>query len=504
MRKQRHGSLRVLQALGAAAGASLLLVVGPLGLAVAGGQTTLLGYNATTLAVGAQFAFNVPNVLPLPNENLIEEDIPFARINLGQGPVVDALGAAYYPGDVAAQIGTLLQTDGFPFPVPNDTVLAESKYPTSPGYTGSATYGANPATATPAQPSAFYATADSSDAGGDASGFVSNLALDNEGITPTLPLGGGPSTADSLVDIGNVNSTSHVVLGASSITSTALSSVKSIDIAGLVDIAGVTGTASTTSDGTTGTPTAGLQVGQVTVDGDSAYIDATGVHVPDTDSTSAGGFSPAQLQQTINGTFGQDGITVTLINPTLTSSGGTASANAGGLEVSIAHQLDVPFVPGEPNVPLPQLGNQGLPAGNYTVTTSITFGLAQTSVAATSLAGEISPVPSTTVTTVAPTSVAPTGNTGNTGTGGSAGTLGSTTQSFSVPTGSVQSLAPTGLGSSPTSAPTSLASTPASFPIPSVPAPLGWAITGALGCFIFCYPLLLLARYQFIPRGRRR
>ena len=87
----------------------------------------------------------------------------------------------------------------------------------------------------------------------------------------------------------------------------------------------------------------------------------------------------------MNGTLGQDGITIALLSPTLTTNGAQASANAGGLQISISHQLDVPFIPGEPTIPVPELGNIGLPAGLYTVTTSITFGLAQASVSASAL-----------------------------------------------------------------------------------------------------------------------
>ena len=36
--------------------------------------------------------------MPLPNENLIEEDVPFARTNVAGGPVVDSVAAPYYPG----------------------------------------------------------------------------------------------------------------------------------------------------------------------------------------------------------------------------------------------------------------------------------------------------------------------------------------------------------------------------------------------------------------------
>ena len=52
----------------------------------------------------------------------------------------------------------------------------------------------------------------------------------------------------------------------------------------------------------------------------------------------------------------------------------------------MTHQFDIPFIPGEPTIPVPQLGNVGLPAGDYTVTTSITFGLAQASVDASAAA----------------------------------------------------------------------------------------------------------------------
>src|ERR1700722_20311137 len=102
--------------LAAAAGAAALGALGPL--AVAGADNSLTGYNASALAVGAQFTFNVPKVVPLPNENLIEEDIPFARTTVGSGPLVDALGTPYYPGDIAANIGSLLTEFGAPPRVP--------------------------------------------------------------------------------------------------------------------------------------------------------------------------------------------------------------------------------------------------------------------------------------------------------------------------------------------------------------------------------------------------
>ncbi|HWE68438.1 MAG TPA: hypothetical protein VG298_17495 [Acidimicrobiales bacterium] len=474
--------------LGPPLAATLLASLGPLAL-TAGADTSLVGYNASALAVGAQFTFNVPNVVPLPKENLIEEDVPFARTDVGSGPVVDSLGAPYYPGDIAADLGSLLATFGFPGLPLNDPLLAQSKYPTSPGYLAQASFGLPPNQASPLQVSIFSSSADTSGTGGAASATVADVALDTLGVTKALSSLLGPSAAGSLLTTGNISATNSVTIGASTITATSTSVVKSLDIAGLVDIAGLTSTATAVSDGTTGTPTATLHLGQVTVDGETAFIDSTGVHLSTTSAATAG-ITPAQLQQTVDATLAQDGISIRVLDPKLTSDGPQASADAGGLQIAISHQFDLPFIPGEPTIPVPGLGNVGLPAGLYTATTSMTFGLAQSSVTASGTAPDTS----------------------TTDTSGSLGpTLGSTTGSGGFGTGPVvQTLAPTGPGSAQASAPTTATTTPpppvsssaTDFPIHGIPPPLGWTITFLLACLLLAYPLLLLARWQFVT-GRR-
>ena len=476
----------------------------------AGADTSLVGYNGSALAIGSQYAFNIPGLVPLPNENLIEEDVPFARTNVGAGPVVDAIGAPYYPGDIAANLGSLLLEFGAPNLPVNDTLLAESKYPTSPGYTGSASFGVAPSQATPAAPSIYSSTSAASGSGGSATGTVSDLSLDN--LAAASPVtsavgslaGTSGSASQSLLDIGNISSTNSVSLGTSSITSTATAQVKSIDIAGLIDITNLDATASATSDGTTGTPTSSVHFGQVTVDGEAAYFDNTGVHIPSTDQPSAS-ITPAQLQETVDTTLAQDGIAIQLLNPTNTSQGAQASTDTGGLQITISHQFDVPFIPGEPTIPVPQLGNVGLPAGVYTATTSVTFGLAQASVDASGLSGGNSGN-----TGAAPAAVPPAPGASSGGSSTSPGITGVTgttgTGAFSTGSGSLQSLGATGntgTGASstgPTQAPLPLVST--SFPIRGVPPPLGWAVTALLACILAAYPLLLLARWQF--SGQRR
>ena len=465
------------------------VALGPLA-SSGGADTSLVGYNASALAIGAQFAFNVPGVVPLPNENLMEDDVPFARVTLGGGPVVDSIGAPYYPGDIAASLGTLLSTFGAPSLPLNDPLLAESKYPTSPGYPGSVTF---PKGTQPGQLPVAQSTATTSTDGGTASGTVTNLSLDNLLTASKLPLPGIPSSSSgSVIDVGNISSTNNVVVGTSSITSTATSTLVGLDIAGMVDIAGLNSTAVAKSDGTTGTPTATVHLGDVTVDGTPAYIDNTGVHIAKNANPPVG-ITLAQLQQTVNATLGQDGINIRLLDPKQTSNGAQASADAGGLVISLTHQFAVPFIPGEPTLPIPELGNVGLPAGDYTMTTSITFGLAQASVNAsaplsTGTTGNTGGAASTSSSTLG--AVGTTGVTGNTGFG-SSGT-GGLAQSLGAPTGPA--------GGVPAPATTSATA----FPINGIPPPLGWTVTALLACALLAYPLLVLARWQFAAAGRRR
>ena len=482
---------KVAARLGLAAGLVMAMIAGPAVMAGADSAATLVGYGATAQAVGAQFAFNVPGVVPLPNENLIEEDVPFSRVNVSGGPVVDSLSAPYYPGDIAAGFGSLMGEFGAPG-VPNETFLAEAKFPTSPGFPAKASFGGNPPAGSPLAPSIFSAVSDAAVGGGDATAAISDLSLDSLGNKPSLPqIGGIISGPSSLLDLGNVNSSSAVSVDTSTVKASSTSVMKALDIVGMVDISGLTGTASCASDGTTAIPKASLTLGQVTVDGAKAFIDGTGVHIP---ATSAGpsGVTPASLQQTLDATLAQDGISIRVLDPVLTTKGAAGTANAGGLSVSLAHQFAVPFIPGEPTIPVPQLGNVGLPAGLYTMTTSITFGMAQVDVSATGVPTTSATGPSTPTDTGAGAGDLPTAPFDN----------GPGLTTFGGTPGTEQSLATTGPGSAAANHSTTPMSATA-FPIRGIPAPLGWLITALLACVLLAYPLLLLARWQFLA-GRRR
>lgn len=448
----------------------------------------VVGYNVTAEGIGAQFGFDIPGLIPLPNENLIEADLPFSRTLITSGPQVDAIGSPYYPGDILGNFGGLA-SEFFPpqFPNPgNWPVMARAQYPANPAYGASNSFGPTPPSGSPLVPGILSASAHASQGGGDATGNLSGLV-----VGPGM----GPGGAAAL-EVATVQATNTVQVATSTITATANSVLKTIAIAGMVDITQITSNASSTSDGTTGSPTASLHLGQVTVAGQPAYIDDKGVHVVGTNPVPAGVPTPSDLQKTLDATLAQDGITIRLLDPQQTANGAEGTANSGGVLVSISHAFNVPFVnlgsltggTVQPciNTDLPPpinqsvLGTVCLPAGNYTAVTSVTLGLATTDVNASAIA----PLNSTSDLT------------GGLGLGGSSSTLpllgGQTTA------GSLSGPGVTSTGSGRQAFGPRLLH----FPIRGIPAPVGWVAIGAVLCVLFAYPMMLLARWQFLV-GRR-
>lgn len=461
----------------------------------------VVGETVTAEAIAAQFAFNIPGVVPLPNQNLIEDDAPFARSIVSTGPDVQSVGAPYYPGDILANLGGL-ESEFFPPQLPNTPYpfMAESEYPATAQYGTSATFGGSEATSqlpsgSPVVPAGLSGSSTAGAGGGTANGTVSDFV-----VGPGLGSGGAP-----LLEVASEQANETVNIASALVSATASTVVKSIDVAGILDISGIDSEASSKSDGTTGTPAATMHVGQVTVDGEQAYIDNQGVHVVGTSPTPSGSPTPAQVQSSLDQTLSQDGITIRLLDPQQTVNGAEGIANTGGLVISLSHAFNVPFVNTgsltsnqvEPCIPtqdvgeLPVPGLQGqtvlgnvcLPAGNYTAVTSITLGLASTDVNANALQAVGVPgtvLPSNPLSTLSNAPLSPLG--GQT-------SLGSTTgPGTSSP------------GSSATTQP--LAAGLLKFPIRGIPPPLQWVVIGLLLCVIFAYPMMLAARWQFLV-GRR-
>ena len=477
------------------------------------GAAGIAGYSTSVQALGVQIGFNIPGIVPLPDENLVEEDVPFARTTVSAGPVVNALGAPYYPGDIAANVGSLLAEfapAGAPS-VPNDPLEAMADYPPDPAHGQDASFGGTPPAGVPIAPNVFSATSHADTGGGHATATLTDLSaaaptsaqsdLVQLGATPAAPAGplAGPlgavlGGAAPGLSVGTIQATNSVVVTASTVTSTAQSVLKAIDVAGVLQISQVTGSSSAESDGTTGTPSASLHLAGVTAEGQPAYIDQQGVHVSGT-TPASGGVTPAQAQSALDTTLAQDGITVRLLDPTTSANGAAANSDTGGLVISIAHAFDVPFVPGEPSIPVPGLGNTNLPAGLYNAVTTVTIGSATSSSSATvavpfadsgALPGLAGPAGPITLGIPALTGTTPLSGAGP----GSAGP-------GSAPGGDEA------LGAGPPgSGPSSLSGVVHRLPL-GIPPPLAWVLAALVLCVLITYPMLLAVRWQFLSARSR-
>lgn len=491
------------------------------------GTESLAGYDVATDAIGVKFSFDIPYLFPLSG-NLLSDAVPLAQSTAESGPVIDALAAPYYPGQILGHLGTDLVTFGAPSSASalNDPLLAESKYPPAPGAGASDSFGGTPPKGYPIAPDIFSATTDATTIGAQATATLSDLAAIPSSqdsapapseTTPTSmaqtrsrqaspALGGAGGTTTPMVHVATTRVSSTVAISAASVRATAISEVRSVDIAGILKIAQLTGTATSTSNGADATPTSSLRIGEVTVDGVPAYIDSSGVHV-DGHSLPVDGVTPAQAQQALDQTLSQDGLSVHLLEPTTTTSGGAASASTGGLVVAESHTFDVPVIPGAPSVPIPGLGAESLPAGTYDAVTTITLGDATAGVQA-------SVAPPLGASGLLPGLLQPTGV-------GAASTSSTSSSGFGPSFGGESGIG-AGSGFEMTSTPGVVSTSPAFGPgtrAPGsngasgsgltaslgplgLPVPLGWAVAAVLSSLLGAYGLLLAARWQFL--GRRR
>jgi hypothetical protein len=319
---------------------------------------SIAGYGMSALSAGVRYQLNSPGFLPVgdPAEgNVMEFDVPIARTGISQGPVINALASPLYPGDTAAHLGTALSTFGVPIPIPNYPIIAESNYPPTPDKGASTSI---------SQAGIGEGKSDASANGAEV--FATTVAQSIPGV----------------LDASTSVTRNSLAIADDKIRSTAVSTTDSVTIAGVITIDGITGTAEAISDGANAKPTANLNIGRVTVAGQAAYIDDTGVHI--VGSGGGEGIIPG-TQQMVNGLLNTDGIRVRTVSPKTTVAGATATASAGGLAITIDRQIPALGVPGVPALELPGappviLGTPDLPTH-----IEILIGEARVSVAATSI-----------------------------------------------------------------------------------------------------------------------
>ncbi|HEX3898810.1 MAG TPA: hypothetical protein VHW74_06525 [Mycobacteriales bacterium] len=417
------------------------------------GGTALAGSTASAEAVGAQVAFNiVPGPLPLSG-NLVEDDVSFARTLVSTGPQASVQAAPFYPGDTAANLSSLLSSDGIALPIPNYPLQAFASYPASPKEPANSSFPAKEPTSASLASASAHASATHVTA-----------------VATIAQLGAGPVT------VAKIQSTNAVTPATSCLTAHASTVVQGIDLAGLVHISTLDSTATAQTDGTKAVPVAAVHIGPVTVAGLSASIDAQGIHILNKVPTVLG-LTPELVQDTLDQTFKADGLTVRLLEATKSTQGGTAAADSGALVITLSHAIDIPYLPGEPTVPVPGLGNVPLPSGLYKATVTVTLGASTVQAVAT--------VPPGSVTT--PSGV-PTPGISSTG--------GAPPISSSLPPGGASSTEP--------AQPPEVAApggSGLSVFVRGASAPIGWVLVGILLCLLFGYPMLYGAWAQLL-KGR--
>jgi hypothetical protein len=455
-------------------GRRVAMSLAALGVVVAGAPASaagsgLAGYSVSGLAAAAHIEFDSPGLFPVGDVRtgeLFELDVPFSRVQVSSGPVVDALATPLYPGDTVAHLGSAVAEFGGP-DLPNDPAVAEAQYPPSPGHGTSASLQGSPPPA-----GALTIT------GGDGSSTAAAQSAKAEsGVGGFSIVAGGTP----LIAVSSSSTSEHSDYGAEAV-SAADASVGSVTIAGLLHIAGISGSASASSDGASAVPKANLHIGAVSVAGQKAWIDQDGVHVG---GASAGSGAAPGATAALNQVLSRYGITVSAIAPRLAKRAGEASASAGGVIVTIERTIPAVGVPGVPALEVP--GAPPIPLGTPAVPATITIALGDASAAvdattaSSTLAGlDGSPSPGATAATAAAGGFVLAGRPGNPAGTGASGI-----------TGPGSALGVTG---TPTAASSGLPG--------SRPVPLGLVVLALLAALVLATPLLGYARWQLLG-GRR-
>jgi hypothetical protein len=431
----------------------------------------LAGLNVDSEASALQFIPLVRGLVPAGNLStgeFFQASIPYSSAASQTGPASKGIATPVYPGPVAAALPGALQTEGAPAAFAAlfaDPVLADSSYPAYQGQQATASY------SPPAGSATGVGSASSSSSIG---GSVSDAA------TSSIPLDGGKVTIAS--------STTHAttVIGASSVSSEAQTSITHVSVLGLVDIASISSQVETTSDGTTGTETSSLQVGSVTVAGQPAYIDPNGLHLASTSNSLGGGIA---VFNSVLTALQQAGISITTLAPTSSVEGAAASVQSGAVQIKFS----------DTNIPNPQ-GEVPVTLIGYEIDLGQTTADAQATLLPSINAGPVTPTtpaPATpsspNVATISPPAPV---TTQTSAAGGGVQTTTSTNSSSAAPA----SPAPRGTTNSGGGGGSGFQPQAAGFI--GMPTRLAWVVISVLLSIVACGPLMGYANWQLL-RGRK-
>jgi hypothetical protein len=457
----------------------------------------LAGTNTSALASAAQVIFTTPGIVPLGNSaigDLAQVSLPYASSTTSTGPTTAGTAAPVYPGDAVANLGNDLQTFEPSIPAAlvkllNDPIAAHSTFPaqlnvgtagkwTAPG-AASLGIGNASTTSSATGTSAHGEVTDISPLGtlSPKSALTKVLATLLRGSMGALLRSSSqakPTTGTSILEIASATSDTDAAVAASRISTSAHTDVGKINLAGLITIDGISSSATAASNGQTGTPSASLHVGAVTVAGVPASIGPKGITL-DKKVLNVGGVSLIPLANTVLTALNTAGISITAIDPVKTVKGSEADVTSGGIVISLEDK-DIPNL----GALLPQLPLL-LP---NSIGARLSLGFSQASANATRL-----PAVGTGGGGVPPSVNPGGGQTGVTNPGGTG--VGSVT----TPSGPVTSTGSPGGGSPP------VVATAPEAAILGVPVRVAWVVIAFLLSLLAAGPLLAYANWQLL-RGR--
>ncbi len=282
-------------------------------------------FHVETTVAGVSVTSTQQPALSVVTANLVDSAVAYAATTLDASGGSRARAAGYFPGDLVVQGPSLLcgMSGGCPVNPPSYPLLADASYPTHPH-----------AHAGPAAPVGDGATVTAAAGGADATaGPQATSALTRAGAVHALA--GTPAA----VSVGASTATSTASARSDGVHVHVESLLHDVSIAGLLRVrtVDVVDEIVARPDATpTDRPT--VELSGVSFAGQSATVDATGVHV-------AGHTGPSPARQ-----LSRQGVTVSVLGADRADSTGAARSTARGLMVSFA--LPVSGVPYVPN-PLP-------------------------------------------------------------------------------------------------------------------------------------------------------
>jgi len=328
--RRRPNRIRTVLATGALLALPLVLGGGLRGPAYAEG-TDLGGYEASATGAVVDMAPNTQGFSV--TSPAIESQSPYGVATIRSGPVANALSSTFYPGDLEANMGSLLNEAGAPG-VPNDPLVARAASPSGSQSVGSA----------PGPVMAARATN---------SGSVANADVGAMAIPGSLSVGSSTVTTTTALSAHAVTSTSTVVL-------------HDVTLAGgLVRMQSLVSTAEASSDGSKATTSGSLTSTGVTAAGTQVVIDDHGLHAPGANAPGAG------LPPQVTSALAAAGVTLVAAGSASTVSGAGGNRLTGGLVVTVP----VPAVPGVVILPQASL-TYGLGAADAAATATLAVGAA--------------------------------------------------------------------------------------------------------------------------------